>query len=144
MIDPAHGWLAVAAIFVLAGLVKGAIGLGLPTIAMALLATIMAPAEAAAMLIVPSAVTNVWQFLSGRSPLPLVRRLGTMMVGVCLGYALGAGILVTASGDATVPALGVALAASAVFALDRKRVVSGKCELVRVDLVVRRRIQQKI
>src|SRR3546814_4296092 len=76
MIDPAHGWLAVAAIFVLAGLVKGAIGLGLPTIAMALPATIMAPAEAAAMLIVPSAVTTVWQFLSGRSPLPLVRRLG--------------------------------------------------------------------
>src|SRR3546814_17622446 len=45
MIDPAHGWLAVAAIFVLAGLVKGAIGLGLPTIAMALLATIMRTAE---------------------------------------------------------------------------------------------------
>src|SRR3546814_17410474 len=105
MIYPAPGWLSVAAIFVLAGLVKGAIGLGLPTIAMALLATIMAPAEAAAMLIVPSAVTNVWQFLSGRSPLPLVRRLGPMMVGVCLGTALGAGILVTASGAATVTAL---------------------------------------
>src|SRR3546814_19191262 len=113
MIDPAHGWLAVAAIFVLAGLVKGAIGLGLPTIAMALLATIMAPAEAAAMLIVPSAVTNVWQFLSGRSPLPLVRRLGTMMVGGCLGTALGAGILVPASGDATVTAPGLPLHAYA-------------------------------
>src|SRR3546814_14328636 len=91
MIDPAHGWLAVAAIFVLAGLVKGAIGLGLPTIAMALLATIMAPAEAAAMLIVPSAVTNVWQFLSGRSPLPLVRRPGTMTVGVFLEIGRASG-----------------------------------------------------
>src|SRR3546814_4301823 len=73
------------------------------------------------MLIVPSALTNVWQFLSGRSPLPLVRRLGTMMVGVCLGTALGAGILVTASGDATVTALGIALAAYAVFGLANLR-----------------------
>src|SRR3546814_15370644 len=73
------------------------------------------------MLIVPSAVTNVWQFLSRRSPLPLVRRLGTMMVGVCLGTALGAGILVTASGDATVTALGIALAAYAVFGLANLR-----------------------
>src|SRR3546814_16092842 len=91
MIDPTYVWPAVAATFVLAGLVKGAIGLGLPTVAMALLATIMTPAEAAAMLIVPSAVTNVWPFLSGRSPLPLVRRLAAMMIGVCVGTAHGAG-----------------------------------------------------
>ncbi|HEX4329959.1 MAG TPA: sulfite exporter TauE/SafE family protein, partial [Burkholderiales bacterium] len=51
----------VAAVFLLAGLVKGVIGLGLPTLSMALLALWMPPVEAAALLIVPSLVTNLWQ-----------------------------------------------------------------------------------
>ena len=52
-------------VFVLAGLVKGVIGLGLPTVAMGLLSLVMPPLEAAALLIVPSTVTNIWQLLAG-------------------------------------------------------------------------------
>ena len=55
----------IGAVFALAGLVKGALGLGLPTISMGLLALVMPPIEAAAILIVPSFVTNVWQLLAG-------------------------------------------------------------------------------
>ena len=47
--------------FLLAGFVEGVIGLGLPTVSMGLLSLVMAPAKAAALLIVPSFVTNVWQ-----------------------------------------------------------------------------------
>ena len=43
----------IAAVFALAGLVKGVIGLGLPTISMGLHALVMSPVEAAAILIVP-------------------------------------------------------------------------------------------
>ena len=50
--------LPIAAVFVLAGLVKGVIGLGLPTISMALLGSMMSPAEAAALLVVPSLATT--------------------------------------------------------------------------------------
>ena len=58
--------LAVAgAVFVLAGFVKGVLGMGLPTVAMGLLSVFMAPAYAAALLVVPSLVTNVWQIHSG-------------------------------------------------------------------------------
>ena len=49
------------AVFILAGVVKGVVGLGLPTISMAMLALVMAPAQAAALLIVPSLITNLWQ-----------------------------------------------------------------------------------
>jgi uncharacterized membrane protein YfcA len=45
---------AITAIFLLAGFVKGVIGLGLPTVAMGLLALVMTPAEAAVLLVVPS------------------------------------------------------------------------------------------
>ena len=54
-------WLFSALVFTAAGVVKGVVGLGLPTLAMALLALAMAPAQAAALLVLPSLVTNVWQ-----------------------------------------------------------------------------------
>jgi len=44
----------VVAVFVLAGMVKGVIGLGLPTIAMGLLGALMTPSQAAAILVVPA------------------------------------------------------------------------------------------
>ena len=61
--------------FLLAGMVKGVIGMGLPTLAMGLLGTVMPPARAAALLVVPSLVANVWQLLadptaSSRPPAP--------------------------------------------------------------------------
>ena len=52
--------IAVFSTFLLAGFVKGVIGLGLPTISMGLLSMVMPPAQAAAILVVPSFVTNAW------------------------------------------------------------------------------------
>ena len=74
-----------AGVFVLAGLTKGVIGLGLPTISMGLLAVVMAPVDAAAILVLPSFVTNVWQMVAGPSLVTVVRRLWPMMLGVCVG-----------------------------------------------------------
>ena len=59
--------LFVGAVFFLAGFVKGVIGLGLPTIAMGLLAITMPPVEAAGLLILPSLLTNAWQMVAGPS-----------------------------------------------------------------------------
>lgn len=53
--------LVVMGVVVLAGGVKGATGMGLPTVAMNLLGLWMMPAQAAAMLVVPSLATNVAQ-----------------------------------------------------------------------------------
>jgi len=52
---------AVAAVFLLAGGVKGVTGMGLPTVAVSLLGLWMLPAQAAALLVAPSVVTNVVQ-----------------------------------------------------------------------------------
>ncbi|MGZ8197008.1 MAG: sulfite exporter TauE/SafE family protein, partial [Burkholderiales bacterium] len=52
--------VAIAATFGLAGMVKGVIGMGLPIVAMGLLVLFMPPAQAAAVLVVPSLVTNIW------------------------------------------------------------------------------------
>jgi uncharacterized protein len=87
----------VAAVFALAGFIKGVVGLGLPTIAMGLLALALPPAAAAALLVVPSLVTNLWQMLAGPALGALLRRLWPMMLGLCLGTWAGFGWL---GGDA--------------------------------------------
>src|SRR5262245_22077939 len=83
-----------ALVFVLAGSVKGVIGLGLPIVTMGLLSVVMPPAQAAALLIVPSTVTNVWQLAVGPSLKPLSARMWTMMTGVCVGTWMGIGLLI--------------------------------------------------
>jgi uncharacterized membrane protein YfcA len=108
----AHGTAELALIFlvfVLAGLVKGVVGLGLPTVAVGLLGMMMAPREAAALLVVPSLVTNVWQLAAGPAAGLLARRLWPMLAGIAVGTIAG-GMLLPASGsDDAVAALGGAL-----------------------------------
>lgn len=114
--------LAIAATFLLAGFVKGVIGLGLPTVAIGLLGLVMAPAQAAALLVIPSLVTNVWQLAAGPRLVPLLRRLWMMMLGICIGTVAGAGLL---TGDTThaTAALGLALVLYAAVSLASVRLL---------------------
>ena len=108
---------SIAAIFLLAGIVKGMIGMGLPTVAVGLLGLLMTPSQAAAILIVPSLVTNVWQALAGGHFRSVAGRLWPMLIGICIGTWAGALWMPSAnSGEATVW-LGMALAVYAVFGL---------------------------
>lgn len=84
--------LFIFVVFILAGLVKGVVGLGLPTVAVGLLGIVMAPREAAALLVVPSLVTNVWQLAAGPAVKPLLRRLWLMLAAIVVG-TIGAGVL---------------------------------------------------
>jgi len=111
MQEPSVVILIVAFTFLLAGMVKGVIGMGLPTVAMGLLGLVMRPVEAAALLVVPSLVTNVWQLVAGRSFIALLRRFATLMVGVCLGTAVGIALLTGGSATSATVALGAVLAA---------------------------------
>lgn len=77
--------VTVLSVFLLAGIIKGIIGLGLPTVAMGLLALSMPPASAAALLLIPSLVTNLWQLLAGPAFLLLARRLGSFLVAIVVG-----------------------------------------------------------
>lgn len=111
----------IATAFLLAGLVKGVIGLGLPTVAMALLGLVMTPLEAAALLVVPSLVTNLWQLAQGPRLGALARRLATMLAGICLGTWLGmAGLAALGPGHGPGQAsgpLGIALMVYALLGL---------------------------
>ncbi|HEY0218358.1 MAG TPA: sulfite exporter TauE/SafE family protein [Afipia sp.] len=107
----------IAGVFLLAGLVKGVVGMGLPTIAMGLLAITMHPADAAALLLIPSFVTNVWQLWAGPSFRALAVRLWTMMAGIAVGTVAGAGLLTGSHSTLAQTALGIALALYAALGL---------------------------
>jgi uncharacterized protein len=105
------------ATFLAAGMVKGVSGMGLPTVAMGVLGAIMSPLAAAALLIIPSFVTNVWQMLAGRDTLRLIRRLWSMMLCIVIGTVLGTRLLVIVDPLWSRRALGLALIAYAMYAL---------------------------
>jgi uncharacterized membrane protein YfcA len=116
-VDSSFILIAVAVAYLLAGFVKGVIGLGLPTVAIGLLGLVMTPAQAAATLVIPSLVTNIWQFTAGGGLLELARRLWPMLLGVCIGTFLGALYLPHSGGGEATFWLGVALAIYAVLGL---------------------------
>ncbi|MDQ0997888.1 putative membrane protein YfcA [Phyllobacterium ifriqiyense] len=110
-------WITVASVFLLAGLVKGVVGMGLPTVAMGLLAITMPPAQGAAILIIPSFVTNIWQLLAGPSFKRLFKRLWTMMAGVAVGTVAGSGWLTGGHTGVALSGLGAALTIYAMLGL---------------------------
>ena len=67
--------LLVAGTFLLAGTVKGAIGLGLPLVSLAFLTVALDLPTAMVLTLVPSFITNLWQAVAGRSANIIVRRL---------------------------------------------------------------------
>lgn len=107
----------LAIIFFGAGWVKGVVGMGLPTVAMGALGLMMAPVQAAALLIIPSLVTNIWQFAAGQSKWLITRRLASMMIFICIGTAVGIPFLTSGSSRGPSAALGAVLAAYALLGL---------------------------
>lgn len=95
--------------FLLAGMIKGVIGLGLPTVAMGLLGLAMAPSQAAALLIIPATVTNVWQLAFGGHLPALIKRLWPMLTAVFIGTGVGSLWIGLADGHWVVRGLGAAL-----------------------------------
>src|SRR5882724_5834233 len=85
--------LFIATALLLAGFIKGVVGLGLPTVAIGLLAVTMQPSRAIAIVIVPAIVTNIWQTFAGPYLRDIIRRLWPLMAGTVIGIWLNAGML---------------------------------------------------
>src|ERR1700761_3942611 len=109
----------IAAVFMLAGFVKGVVGLGLPTVSMGLLAVTMAPSQALAIAIVPAVVTNIWQTFVGSYLRDIVRRLWPLLIGTTLGIWLNRGSLTGPYAHYLPIALGILLVLYAVMGLSK-------------------------
>lgn len=109
--------LMIVATFIVAGVVKGVTGMGLPTVAMGVLGLFMPPVVAAGLLILPSFITNIWQLLAGPDFKAIVSRLWPMMIAIAVGTLLGIRLMTSGTGVWTTSALGLCLAAYAAYSL---------------------------
>lgn len=88
---------AVIATFVgllLGGLSKGALGLGLPLIAIPFLSLSMPVPQALVILTVPIIVTNIYQAVQGGNLRSIVKRFWMVAIAMSVGIVIGAQILV--------------------------------------------------
>jgi len=85
--------LIIGITFFLAGGIKGVVGLGLPTISLALLAIMFDLITAIVLTLVPSLVTNVWQALSGTGGKVILQRILPFLIMALIAIWLGAYIL---------------------------------------------------
>ena len=101
--------LVVAGTFLVAGAIKGVIGLGLPTVSLALLTVALDLTTAMALLLVPSFVTNLWQALVGGNGARILRRLWPFLVMATVTVWIGVAALARLDASLLTALLGVLL-----------------------------------
>jgi len=77
-------FISILAIFLVAGTVKGSLGIGFPAIVMSIVPIIVEPAFGVALLAIPILVTNGTQFLTVRGWPAITRRFLTAGVSVAV------------------------------------------------------------
>ena len=82
--------LPIVLTFLLAGAVKGVIGMGLPTIALAIFAVIQDLTVAMTLLVMPSLITNCWQAATGGNLVKLGNRLWPFLLAASVTIFVGA------------------------------------------------------
>ena len=81
---------AIAGAFLIGGVVKGVIGLGLPSVSLALLAIIIDLPSAMALIVMPTIFTNVWQGMVGGNGKVIVVRLWPFLLMAAVTVWIGA------------------------------------------------------
>ena len=112
MIDPASAAL-IAGVFLLAGAVKGVVGLGLPTVSLGLLTAAFDLTTAMALMVAPSFATNLLQAVVGGNGRALIRRLWPFLAAAAFTVWIGAAALVSIDLALLSGLLGLLLAAYA-------------------------------
>lgn len=100
---------SVLAIFLLAGFVKGVVGLGLPTVSLAVLTVVVDLPVAVLLMVIPSAVTNLWQAIDGQYIGRLLTRFWPLLIASIVGVWLAFGPLLVANPRAMTGVLGLVL-----------------------------------
>jgi uncharacterized membrane protein YfcA len=111
----------VALTFLIAGFVKGVVGLGLPTISLAALTATLGLHPAMALVLAPSLVTNVIQATRGGHGRVVVRRLWPYLAVAGVGIWIGVKILVVTDPALLSKLLGVMIALYSLLSLARFR-----------------------
>lgn len=107
----------VALAFVVAGLVKGLTGLGLPATSLGLMLLAIELRQAIVILLVPLFVTNIWQGLIGGHMRETIARLWPLFVTGVIAIWFAVGVMIRTDPAILTIGLGVILISYAVYSL---------------------------
>jgi uncharacterized membrane protein YfcA len=80
-------------VFIVAGAVKGVMGMGLPLVAITLMSTVVAIQVAMPYLAIPVLILNFWQAIRGPSLSRTLKRFLTLGLAACVGIIIGTELL---------------------------------------------------
>ncbi len=109
--------VVVGVAFIVAGLVKGAAGMGLPPTAIALMTLVLPLPEALALMTVPTLATNVWQAFYGGHFRAMLHRFWLLGVMMALGVLIAARGLKSLGSSTSAGWVGVLLILFSIMAL---------------------------
>ena len=121
-IDPGTAAL-VACVFVLGGLVKGALGFGLPLTTMAMLPLFVPVDAALAINVVVLFLTNIAQFVQMGQMHATARRFAPVLGGILIGVPLGTAMVSSVSDNALLTALGAVVVVFTILSLTKTGLV---------------------
>ncbi|MCE2517615.1 MAG: sulfite exporter TauE/SafE family protein [Alphaproteobacteria bacterium] len=107
----------IAAAFLIAGVVKGTLGMGLPAILMVMLTMIMSPLTAIPLITLPMLFSNVVQFARGPSPGQVVKGYWVFALAIVVTLGLTASNITSFPESLLLLSIGVALVLFAVPSL---------------------------
>jgi len=99
-----YGYIAAA--MLLAGLIKGLIGFGLPLVAVSLLSSLLDVSLSLALIILPIVFTNFWQGLTGGRAKAALHRFWGLLITLTLGIWAGSRVVAAVKPDAVLLILG--------------------------------------
>ena len=114
----------VAVTYLLAGIVKGLTGLGVPIVGVAMVAPVLGMQTAVAVLLAPGVASNLWQAIVGGAFTLIVKRVWPMLITASIGIWFGTGILAAADGRFLILFLGTILIIYTTVALARAKLPS--------------------
>jgi uncharacterized membrane protein YfcA len=114
--------IIVIAVLLLAGFVKGVVGLGLPTVSLGLLTAVFGLKAAIALMLVPSFATNLVQGLVGGELRQIMCRLWLLLVVACIAIWLSSALLAAADTAILSAVLGLSLCLYSSLSLTRPQV----------------------
>jgi uncharacterized membrane protein YfcA len=116
-------WIVAWCFFALAcgGFIKGALGVGTPLLTVPMMAQVLPPQMAIAIMAIPVVVANLWQFAQAERSTEVVSRFWPTFVAILIGTWVGVKILATIDEKTLMFVVGVAVITFAILQGSRFR-----------------------
>ena len=105
-----------------AGVVKGISGIGIPLVGISLLSLLIPVPQAIALLPIPIVVVNVWQVVTNGGFTGVCRRFAPLIIAMCIGTFIGTALLASTDVSVLLLLVGCMISAFALAELLRVRI----------------------